>query len=260
MGDLNKKESRECVVDALNMLVRMAHRGACGCEENTGDGAGILVAIPHAFYASTMAKKGITLPEPGGYAVGMLFLPRDPDLRFKAKADLDRVANQLGHTVLGWRAVPTNNAEVGPSARSTEPVVEQVFLTPSKSESPLASAGPGDAAAAGEREKLGVTQALDFEQQLWVLRKYTMREVKKRGLTEEDFYVCSLSSATVVYKGQLTPEQVSKRERARGGWGGVGGREKRGNLNGRKEGGRNFRGLLFESLPRVGPCVLFCRR
>ena len=157
-----------------------------------------------------MKKQGVTLPAAGEYAVGMFFLPRNAAHRALCKGDLERVARQLGHTVLGWRTVPTNNSDVGPSARSTEPVIEQVFITPSKSDG-VSKQPPAVAPSAmgGDGGGVGVTQHLDFEQQLWLLRKYAMREVKKRGLTEEDFYVCSLSSTTVVYKGQLTPEQVN---------------------------------------------------
>ncbi|KAJ6764800.1 FAD NADPH DEHYDROGENASE/OXIDOREDUCTASE [Salix koriyanagi] len=170
VAELSRENSRKTVNDALEMLVRMAHRGACGCETNTGDGAGILVALPHDFYKE--AKDiGFELPPSGEYAVGMFFLPTSDNRREESKNVFTKVAESLGHTVLGWRPVPTDNSGLGNGALQTEPVIEQVFLT------------------ATPRSKA------DFEQQMYILRK-------------GDFYICSLSSRTVVYKGQLRPDQL----------------------------------------------------
>ncbi|GAB2223551.1 hypothetical protein Droror1_Dr00017692 [Drosera rotundifolia] len=152
VAELSGESRRQTVSDALEMLVRMTHRGACGCEVNTGDGAGILVALPHDFFKE--------------------------------------VAESLGHTVLGWRSVPTDNSGLGESAVQTEPVVEQVFLTSS----------PGS--------------KLDFEQQMYILRRLSMVEIRAalnlQHSGAKDFYICSLSSRTVVYKGQLTPAQLKE--------------------------------------------------
>ncbi|WOL01487.1 hypothetical protein Cni_G10203 [Canna indica] len=197
IADLSSKFSHQTVKNALQMLERMAHRGACGCEENTGDGAGILVALPHEFFteacilrASSYVTKdlGFELPPPGEYAVGMFFMPTDNSRRENSKAEFTKVAQSLGHVVLGWRTVPTNDTDLGESARRTEPIIEQVFLTPS-----------------------GQSNA-DFEQQMYILRRFSMVAIrvalnqKRHGAKE--FYICSLSSRTIVYKGQLMPVQL----------------------------------------------------
>jgi glutamate synthase (NADPH/NADH) len=128
VAELNGQSNRKTVTDALEMLVRMTHRGACGCEANTGDGAGILVALPHGFYQEVV---DFQLPPQGDYAVGMFFLPKSDNRRKESKNIFKKVAESLGHTVLGWRSVPTDNTGLGKSAVLTEPVIEQVFLTPS---------------------------------------------------------------------------------------------------------------------------------
>ncbi|CAM6102178.1 unnamed protein product [Calypogeia fissa] len=120
------------VTGALQMLVRMAHRGACGCEKNIGDGAGIMVALPHEFFAARGVEEiRCKLPPPGEYAVGMLFMPTDEVRRQECEKIFKRVVESLGHSVLGWRKVKTDNSEIGLSALRTEPVVEQVFITAS---------------------------------------------------------------------------------------------------------------------------------
>ncbi|XP_074564504.1 glutamate synthase 1 [NADH], chloroplastic-like [Curcuma longa] len=190
IADLSGKYSHETVNNALQMLERMAHRGACGCEENTGDGAGILVALPHDFFKEVTKNLGFVLPPLGEYAVGMFFMPTDDIRREKTKTAFTEVAETLGHDILGWRRVPKNNTDLGQSAQRTEPIIEQVFVTPS------------------------LKSNADFEQQMYILRKFslvTIRAVlnqKRDGVKE--FYVCSLSSRTIVYKGQLKPIQLKK--------------------------------------------------
>ncbi|CAL9198032.1 unnamed protein product [Musa hybrid cultivar] len=196
IAELSGEYSRKTVADSLEMLVRMAHRGACGCETNTGDGAGILVALPHDFFMEARILSfsivtediGIQLPPPGQYAVGMFFLPTDDSRRKESKIVFTKVAESLGHVVLGWRPVPTDNRDLGESARQTEPLIEQVFLTPS----PRSSA--------------------DFEQQMYILRRVSMVAIRAALNLQHggarDFYICSLSSRTVVYKGQLKPVQL----------------------------------------------------
>ncbi|XP_014504412.1 glutamate synthase [NADH], amyloplastic isoform X2 [Vigna radiata var. radiata] len=185
VAELSGECNRRTVTDALEMLVRMTHRGACGCEANTGDGAGILVSLPHVFYQEVV---DFELPPQGKYAVGMFFLPKSENRREESKRIFSKVAESLGHTVLGWRSVPTDNTELGKSALQTEPVIEQVFLTPSAQSN------------------------VDLERQMYILRKLSMAAItsalnlQNDGIT--DFYICSLSSRTVVYKGQLTPAQL----------------------------------------------------
>ncbi|AQK53306.1 glutamate synthase 1 [NADH], chloroplastic isoform X5 [Zea mays] len=112
------------VNDTIEMLERMAHRGACGCEKNTGDGAGIMVALPHDFFKEVAKDAGIELPPLGEYAVAMFFMPTDEKRRKKGKAEFKKVAESLGHVILGWRLVPTDNSDLGESALETEPVIE----------------------------------------------------------------------------------------------------------------------------------------
>ncbi|KAF8042872.1 hypothetical protein BT93_A1255 [Corymbia citriodora subsp. variegata] len=188
VAELSGETSRKTVTDALEMLIRMSHRGACGCETNTGDGAGILVALPHEFYQEVVRENGFQLPPPGEYAVGMLFLPTSESRREESKKVFQKVAESLGHMVIGWRSVPTDNSGLGKSALETEPVIEQVFITPSS------------------RSKV------DLERQMYILRRVSMVAIRaalnlQHG-SAKDFYICSLSSRTVVYKGQLKPVQL----------------------------------------------------
>ncbi|XP_043718284.1 glutamate synthase 1 [NADH], chloroplastic [Telopea speciosissima] len=188
VAELSGDSSRRTVTDALEMLVRMSHRGACGCETNTGDGAGILVDLPHSFLAEVTKDAGFQLPPPGEYAVGMFFLPTSETRREESKTVFNKVAESLGHVILGWRSVPTDNTGLGKSALQTEPVIEQVFITPSS------------------RSKA------DFEQQMYILRRVSMVAIRAALNLQHggvrDFYICSLSSRTIVYKGQLKPVQL----------------------------------------------------
>ncbi|GBG74300.1 hypothetical protein CBR_g18711 [Chara braunii] len=189
IAELSTVPSRKLVVDALDMLIRMSHRGACGCEENTGDGAGILVALPHGFFQKALREElDAELPPPGEYAVGMLFLPVNEERRKIGKDIFTKRCEALGHNILVWRPVKTNNAGLGKGALETEPVIEQVFISPS------------------------VKSVVDFEKQLFILRRMVEGELRDAlGLEHgqpRDFYICSLSSKTVVYKGQLKPDQL----------------------------------------------------
>ncbi|KAK1267890.1 hypothetical protein QJS04_geneDACA008190 [Acorus gramineus] len=188
VAELSGDYTRKTVTDAIEMSRRMSHRGACGCETNTGDGAGILTALPHDFFKEATKDVGIELPPPGEYAVGMFFLPTSEGRREESKIVFTKVAESLGHVVLGWRPVPTDNTGLGKSAIQTEPVIEQVFLTPS----PRSTA--------------------DFEQQMYILRRVSMVAIRAALNLQhggvKDFYICSLSSRTIVYKGQLKPDQL----------------------------------------------------
>lgn len=188
VAELSGDCSRKTITDAIEMLVRMAHRGACGCETNTGDGAGILVALPHDFFIQVTKDVGFELPPQGEYAVGMFFLPTSQNRREESKKIFAKVAKSLGHDVLGWRSVPTENAGLGKSALQTEPVIEQVFITQSS------------------------TSKAEFEQQMYMLRRFSMIAIRDALNLQyggvKDFYICSLSSRTIVYKGQLKPDQL----------------------------------------------------
>ncbi|OEL30733.1 Glutamate synthase 2 [NADH], chloroplastic [Dichanthelium oligosanthes] len=188
IAELSAEPSRKTIDDAIEMLERMSHRGACGCEKNTGDGAGILVALPHAFFREVTKGAGFELPHPGAYAVGMFFMPTDEKRRKKSKLVFHEIATSLGHDVLGWRRVPTDNSDLGKAALDTEPVIEQVFVSKS------------------------THSKADFEQQMYILRRLSIKSIREAlGLQRggpKDFYMCSLSSRTVVYKGQLKPTQL----------------------------------------------------
>jgi glutamate synthase (NADPH) large chain len=187
VANLDNSKQHRTVSDALTMLENMEHRGACGCEVNTGDGAGIMVQVPHEFFFSACLKRGIQLPKAGHYGVGMLFFPQDERLREECRQLFTRAATQLQLPILGWRPVPTNNSAIGPSALSVEPVMEQVFLGC----------------------PVGVEQGDPFERKLFVLRNYATHLIG--NVVREDAigcYIASLSHKTIIYKGQLTSTQV----------------------------------------------------
>ena len=126
--NIKGKKSHQTVSDALQILVNLDHRGAVGCEPNTGDGAGILLQVPHDFLAAQTAKLGFTLPAFGQYGVGMLFLPKDAALREGVKAEIAKIISAEGQTLLGWRDVPVNNSSLGKSAVAAEPFMAQIFI------------------------------------------------------------------------------------------------------------------------------------
>ncbi len=183
-------KSHQTVSDALQILVNLDHRGACGCEANTGDGAGILVQVPHDFLSAEAERLGFKLPEPGGYGVGMLFLPKNPAERAAVQAEVSRIVAAEGQTLLGWREVPTDNSSLGRTAVAAEPFMMQVFVG--------RSSGLADEAA--------------FERKLYVIRKLAEQAIRYGAQFPGGkwFYVSSLSSRTLIYKGMLMPEQVGK--------------------------------------------------
>ena len=124
------KKSHQIVDQALTVLENLDHRGACGCEPNTGDGAGILLQVPHAFFREACADIGFDLPTPGKYGIGMIFLPQDVQQQRQCMAQLESIVEGEGQRVLGWRDVPTVNADLGATALSCEPAIKQVFIGP----------------------------------------------------------------------------------------------------------------------------------
>src|SRR5262245_48435484 len=125
--DIKGRKSHAIVSQALGVLKNLLHRGACGCEPNTGDGAGILIQMPHAFLSRECGRLGVELPAPGHYGAGLVFLPRDPAQAATCRGILEQIVHEEGQTILGWREVPTDDSPVGPTARSVEPVMKQVF-------------------------------------------------------------------------------------------------------------------------------------
>lgn len=182
--------SHAIVEDADRILRHMEHRGACGCEENTGDGAGMLTALPHDFCAK-VAKDDlkVSLPEPEKYAAGIVFLPKNPAERDACKTIVNELIKKYGQRLLGWRKVPqqADAADIGPSARACEPHIEQLFV---------AAADGVDHAA--------------FERALYLIRKRASQAVRLESNLSQRlaFYINSLSSGIIIYKGMLTPHQV----------------------------------------------------
>lgn len=185
--DVAGRKSNQLVRDAVQVLKNLGHRGACGCEENTGDGAGILVQMPDAFLRIATEGLGFSLPPVGQYGVGMVFLPTDAGERAACEKLLEQAVRSMGQRVLGWRNVPTNNAGIGASARASQPVMRQVFV------------GRSD----------GITDEAAFERTLYLARKTAERLVRTSDLRRKDrFYIASLSWKTMVYKGMLTADQL----------------------------------------------------
>ena len=125
--NMKGKKSHTIVRQALQVLLNLDHRGACGCEVNTGDGAGILMQTPHGFLKEAAAKEKISLPGAGEYGVGMVFLPHDAGQRAECEKIFGDIVAEEGQRVLGWRTVPTNNASLGATAKASEPFMRQVW-------------------------------------------------------------------------------------------------------------------------------------
>ncbi len=187
VANIKGNKSHQHISDALTVLENMEHRGACGCENNTGDGAGIMLQMPHEFFFDECISLGIHLPSYGKYGVGFLFFPKEIRLREECRDIFNRAAEKLGLEILGYRKVPVNRTDIGPTALSVEPCMEQVFI-----------ACPDH-----------INDPEVFERKLFVLRNYAthtiQNTVKKDGI---GFYLSSLSYKTIVYKGQLTSGQV----------------------------------------------------
>ncbi|MBK5277661.1 MAG: glutamate synthase large subunit [Bacteroidia bacterium] len=187
IANIKGRKSHQIISDALTMLERMAHRGACGCEPNTGDGAGILIQVPHEFYTNECRKLNIKLPAFGHYGVGLVFLPKDPKVREECRNVLARQIKKMKMTLLGYRQIPTGTPDLGETAINAEPVMEQIFI-----KRPETLSNPDD-----------------FERKLFILRKYSTKIVNEsvHGVNNK-FYFSSLSYKTIAYKGMLTSHQV----------------------------------------------------
>jgi len=181
--NIKGQKSRRIIEQAIEILERLEHRGACGCEPDTGDGAGVLVQIPHVFFE----RAGLRLPPPGDYAVGMVFLPTKTTNRHECEELFEQIVVEEGQRVLAWRTVPTDARKIGPTALASRPVIRQIFIA--------RGANTPDNEA--------------FERKLLTIRKRVSRRAK-RGIHERGmFYVASLSSRTLVYKGMLTAPQLA---------------------------------------------------
>ena len=190
VAHIKGQRSHQILVDAEEVLRNMDHRGACGCEANTGDGAGILTALPHEFFQQVARTDlGADLPEPGQFAAGNVFLPQLDDERAHCKKAVEQIIAAQGQRLVGWRQVPTDRktANIGPTAQAGEPRIEQLIVA-------AAENCAGDA----------------FERQLYLIRKQASSQLRSDdSLTQAKmFYICSLSTKVIIYKGMLTTEQL----------------------------------------------------
>ncbi len=186
IANIKGHKNHQLVSDALTILENMEHRGACGCEHNSGDGAGITIQKPHEFFFTECLHLGIELPSSEKYGAGIIFLPKRESSKEECRSIFKRTASKIGLQVLGYRKIPINNTSVGETALSVEPAMEQVFVSSVEDISEDA-----------------------LERKLYVLRNYASHTInhslKNR---EEEFYFTSLSTKTIVYKGQLTSHQL----------------------------------------------------
>jgi glutamate synthase domain-containing protein 2/glutamate synthase domain-containing protein 1/glutamate synthase domain-containing protein 3 len=187
VANIKGQKSRDIIVKGIQVLINLTHRGACGCDPETGDGAGVLIQIPHGFFARECAKLGFTLPPAGEYGVGMTMLPVEPHARLQTEGILERIAREEGLTVLGWRDTPIDGSAIGRVARNSQPYIEQVFL--------------GRGRGMNEQQ---------LERKLYIVRKRAEAEIAKSDLPEKGFfYIPSLSARTIVYKGLLLAPQIA---------------------------------------------------
>ena len=187
VASINGNQSHDIIRKGIRVLLNLAHRGACGCDPETGDGAGVLIQIPHKFFSRECEKLGWTLPEPGAYGVGMTFLPVEKHPRLQCEGILERIVREEGLTVLGWRDTPVYASAIGRVARASQPYIQQIFV--------------------------GRPSGMDedaFERKLYVVRKRAENEVRETAMEDaETFYIPSLSCRTIVYKGLLLASQIT---------------------------------------------------
>jgi glutamate synthase domain-containing protein 2/glutamate synthase domain-containing protein 1/glutamate synthase domain-containing protein 3 len=188
--DVKGRKSHRILEQAIQVLRNLDHRGACGCEANTGDGAGVLIQMPHAYFQHVAKKDRLfSLPGPGEYASGLVFFPRNPTRRRRLVEVFEHIIQSEGQIVLGWRTVPVNNSSLGETARAGEPFIRQVFI----------GRGPG------------VRDEMEFERKLYIIRKRAYSEIRTSTIDGAEYwYLCSLSHKTFVYKGMLLTEQLTR--------------------------------------------------
>ena len=187
VASISGTKSHEIIRQGIQVLLNLAHRGACGCDPETGDGAGVLIQIPHKFFFRECEKLGFALPEAGKYAVGMIFLPVEKHPRLQCEGILERIVREEGLTLIGWRDTPVYASAIGRVARASQPYIQQIFI----------GCAPG-------------MQEDAFERKLYVVRKRAENEVRESGIEDADtFYIPSLSCRTIVYKGLLLASQIT---------------------------------------------------
>ena len=185
--NIKGERSNKIVLQGLEVLKRLSHRGATGADPKTGDGAGILIQIPHEFFAKVCIDAKIELPAQGGYGTGLVFLPTDEKEREFCKNAFSRIIKEEGLTLLGWRSVPVDNSDIGITARKTEPAIGQLFI----------------------KKDNKIPDPPAFERRLYVIRKKVEYIIRNSGLKQRSFfYITNLSCRTFSYKGLLMPYQV----------------------------------------------------
>ncbi|CAM3785252.1 glutamate synthase large subunit [Alkalicoccus chagannorensis] len=185
IANINGTKSHDIVQNAVTILCNLEHRGGQSADVSSGDGAGILTQIPHRFFEKQFHKEDIALPEEGRYGIGMIFFPQEQKERKESRQIFEKIIEEEGQRILGWRTVPVNDSFVGDEAKKTEPFIRQVVI------------GPSDQMADQD----------EFERRLYIIRKRTEIEIAKT-MQNQDFYICSLSTRTIIYKGMLIPEQL----------------------------------------------------
>ena len=189
VANIKGHRSHDIVQKGLRILKNLDHRGACGCDPETGDGAGILMQVPHAFLAKECEKLDFLLPAAGEYGVGLVFLPQELSERNRCAAMFEKIVREEGQRFLGWRTVPIDDTQCGRVAREAQPHIRQIFI------------GQGSS----------VTDQDHLERKLFVIRKQVEHQVRESDVRDsESFYVPSLSSRTLVYKGLLMPHQIPR--------------------------------------------------
>ena len=186
--DIKGRKSHQILQQAIQVLENLDHRGAAGSEVNTGDGAGVLMQLPHAFFQEVCKKARISLPGPGEYAVGIVFLPRNQTKRRRLEEKFQQVVQSEGQVFLGWRTVPTDNSSLGETAKASEPYMRQAFIQRDPS----------------------LKDDLAFERKLYVIRKRSYSEIRSSTMDGAEYwYMPSLSCRTIVYKGMLLTTQLA---------------------------------------------------
>ncbi|HEY1677481.1 MAG TPA: glutamate synthase large subunit [Candidatus Sulfotelmatobacter sp.] len=186
VASISGTKSHDIIEKGIKVLLNLAHRGACGCDPETGDGAGVLIQIPHKFFVRECEKLGFKLPKAGSYGIGMVFLPVEKHPRLQCEGILERILREEGLTLLGWRDTPVYASAIGRVARASQPYIQQIFI--------------------------GCPSGMDedaFERKLYVVRRRAENEVRESGIEDaEMFYLPSLSCRTIVYKGLLLAPQI----------------------------------------------------
>lgn len=185
--NIKGEKSNAIVRQGIEFLHRLSHRGAVGSDPKTGDGAGILIQMPHEFFAKACVKQNITLPSPGEYGTGLVFLPQDANERAFCKEAFEKVVKEQGQILLGWRNVPIDDSDIGGGAKMTQPIFAQIFIQRNKN----------------------LNDELDFERKLYVIRKQVENIIRSSSLKQKKaFYITNISGRTFSYKGLLMPGQL----------------------------------------------------